>query len=67
MIETGPGHNSELLSFLSDECNVRPMCLTALSPSKENVETWSLYKESGYLAIMTDEPIKLRKFIHEKN
>ena len=67
MIETGPGHNSELLSFLSDECNVRPMCLTALSPSKENVETWSLYKENGYLAVMTDEPIKLKEFIHEKN
>lgn len=63
MIETGREHSPETIEFILGQ-NIRAMCLTALHPELENVETWTSLKEVGYTAIMNDSPIQLNKFIH---
>jgi hypothetical protein len=63
LTETGRGLNKGTAGIAKD-CNIRLLCMTALSPELDGPETWITYKEVGYLGIMTDEPIKLKNFIH---
>ena len=63
LTETGKGHNAGTAGIAKD-CNIRLLCMTALSPELDGPDTWKGYREVGYLGIMTDEPIKLKNFIH---
>jgi hypothetical protein len=64
LVETGRDHDKSVNDY-AKECNMRLMCLTALDWDRENVETYTqLIKVQGYGSIMTDDPVKLSKFIH---
>ena len=47
-------------------CGIRAMCLTALTnnPPLDNPTYWADYKNKGFAAIMTDNPVELEKFIN---
>ncbi len=52
---------------LAKMCNIRPMCLTALTenPSLDNDAGWDKYiGDRGFTAIMTDAPKDLKNYIH---
>jgi len=65
MVETGRGHSADTLRLIT-ACNIRPMCLTALSPDLENHAYYAELKNKGYSAIMNDAPVLLKEFIHGK-
>ena len=65
MVETANGLSTEALSKIRG-CGIRPMCLTALNPSLENEETWSMLIERGYGAIMIDSPVAFSNLVHSK-
>ena len=65
MVETANGLSAETLSRMRD-CGIRPMCLTALNPSLENNETWTMLIERGYGAIMIDSPVAFSNLVHTK-
>lgn len=64
MVETAKDHTKEVNATALSH-NMRLMCLTAGSPELENAQTWTELQNLGYAAIMTDEPIRLKNFIHK--
>ena len=65
MVETGRGHSAKTLELIN-ACNIRAMCLTALSPDLENHAYYAELKSKGYGGIMNDDPALLKEFIHGK-
>lgn len=66
MVETGRGLSQKELTYITGSCNIRAMCLTALSPELENFETYTQLQNLGYGGIMTDAPVLLKEFVHGK-
>ena len=63
MVETGSDHEPATF-YTAKTCNLRLMCLTALSPSLENNVYWSILINKGFGAIMNDSPTKFSELIH---